>query len=220
MRFTIPMALLLAAAATGAVPKRSFLQQNMSSSWDGPPPEVLIEAERVAQSIFSKAGVELQFVDCRERYCPGDLQGRGMWLHLLPGRSSEMRADALGYAALMGPGDLCESYAGIFYRAVTEAANQMEADVSELLGAALAHEIGHVLLGRSHSLQGVMSPRFTLQHVGQLRRGELRFSKPEAQHLAEELARRRDCFLNAPVSGTRSPVVWVFVATSPLRSFR
>jgi hypothetical protein len=53
----------------------------------------------------------------------------------------------------------------------------MEVDSAVLLGAAMAHEIGHLLFGPSHAYAGVMSPRLGAKEMALAGRGELRFEK-------------------------------------------
>ena len=64
-------------------------------------------------------------------------------------------ADAMGLA-LMIPG---LPHAAISWPAVVRAAGQMEIDPATLLGAVIAHEIGHLLFGPAHAHSGIMSPR-------------------------------------------------------------
>jgi Putative peptidase family len=52
-------------------------------------------------------------------------------------------------------------------------------ETPHLLGAAMAHELGHVL-GLPHATAGVMRERFDLDAMLALRRGELRFTRGEA----------------------------------------
>lgn len=63
--------------------------------------------------------------------------------------------------------------------------------VAELLGYALAHEIGHTLLGTNkHSAGGIMKARFSRRDVEDMARGWLRFTPREARRLRQNLRAR------------------------------
>jgi hypothetical protein len=83
-----------------------------------------------------------------------------------------LAADAAGFAVLI-PDET--GYAAVSWPAVSREANQMEVDPAVLLGAAIAHEIGHLLFGPSHTHSGVMSPRLGPKEMRLASRGELRF---------------------------------------------
>jgi hypothetical protein len=74
---------------------------------------------------------------------------------------------------------------------VDATAKSLEVDVSYILGAALAHEIGHLLLGaRSHVPRGVMCPRLGRQQLKMASRGELLFTPEQAARIRAEVAQR------------------------------
>jgi len=81
-------------------------------------------------------------------------------------------ADAAGFAVLI-PDET--GYAAVSWPAVSRGADQMEVDTAVLLGAVIAHEIGHLLFGPSHTHSGVMSPRLGPKEMRLASRGELRF---------------------------------------------
>jgi hypothetical protein len=80
--------------------------------------------------------------------------------------------DAAGFAVLIPdePG-----YAAVSWPAITRGASQMEVDATVLLGAVIAHELGHLLFGPSHTHTGVMSARLGPKEMQLASRGELRF---------------------------------------------
>jgi hypothetical protein len=140
------------------------------------PEPVLDRAEQTAAGIFARAGIRIEWIDCRAQKC-GALSGP--WIQLI--RQSR---GAAGYAIMAG-GDY--SYAVVRYPVVERAAADLDADVAPLLGATLAHEIGHVLLGKAHARRGVMVPRFGRGHVQQAARGELGFTDEESRRLSRKL---------------------------------
>jgi hypothetical protein len=93
-------------------------------------------------------------------------------LQIVAAEPRGLAADAAGFAVLI-PGAV--GYAAVSWPAVSRGAAQMEVDPAVLLGAAIAHEIGHLLFGPSHTHAGVMSPRLGPKEMELASRGELRF---------------------------------------------
>jgi hypothetical protein len=88
--------------------------------------------------------------------------------------------DAAGFAVLT-PGD--SGYAAISYVAVEQTANSLGADPGDLLGAAIAHEVGHLLLGPAHSQTGIMRAHFGAREMEMVGRGELLFDADQAARI-------------------------------------
>ena len=139
----------------------------------GIPPKTVRQAESIVAFILAKAGVSVSWDG------PGAYQIQ-ITNSPLRGRS----ADAAGFAVLT-PGD--SGYAAISYPAVEQTAGSVGADPGDLLGAAIAHEAGHLLLGPAHSPFGVMRAHFRLREIEMAGRGELLFSADQAARLREKL---------------------------------
>ena len=158
------------------------------------PGKTLLRAERLAAAILGQAGVEVTWLHCDSAPDPcrqQDLTSNEFWLHLLKNSPPALRGDATGFAVLMPRRDGAVSYAGVSYPAVEDVASGLEADVSDVLGATMAHEIGHILLGsKAHSRSGVMSSRLQKAEVRMAGRGELRFTAQQAERIRRELSRR------------------------------
>lgn len=136
----------------------------------GVPAGILAQAERHATYILAKAGVETTWLDCRSFRpegavvhtavaCEQDLSPTDFMLRLLsqPASLREGFSDeTLGFAPLSsktGHGYL----ASVFYLQVRDLAAQDRIDVATVMGCAVAHEIGHLLLGpNAHSPGGIM----------------------------------------------------------------
>jgi hypothetical protein len=148
----------------------------------GIPPKTLRRAEHVAGAIFDHAGVEIIWRACPP--CEEDLAPGERWLHLLTHGPRKVREDALGFAVLTPERDGAANYGGAYWRAVQKAAANLEADEAALLGATMAHELGHVLLrSRAHAGAGVMCPRFQKAEARMAASGELRFIPEEAEKI-------------------------------------
>jgi len=74
---------------------------------------------------------------------------------------------------------------------VEAAAKSLDVEAPYILGATLAHEIGHLLLGaRSHFPSGVMCPHFGRAQLRMAARGELLFTSEQAGRIRAEVVRR------------------------------
>jgi hypothetical protein len=146
----------------------------------GVPTRTLSRAQNVASSIFAASGIELQWTQT-------PIQGRRVRLMVVSHRLKGLPKRAVGYATLTPPGS--ESYAIVSLPVVAEVAQSEEVALEIVLGASLAHEIGHVLLHSSaHSQAGVMSPRFTRRELRLAASGRLLFSTQEAERLRAAIA--------------------------------
>jgi hypothetical protein len=155
----------------------------------GVPEKSMAAAERMAGEILGRSGVEVTWVNCPGppgcRDEPGVNEFR---VQIIAQRPTRIRGDMAGFAVLPPAG---ERYAGIYYSEVTASARTLGADVEPLLGMTLAHEIGHLLLGaKSHTRDGVMSPRFGAEQVRLAGRGELLFTPRQAAQLQAALSIR------------------------------
>jgi hypothetical protein len=82
------------------------------------------------------------------------------------------------------------TYAYVFYGRVEKGAKEVPCTVEQLLGYVMAHEIGHLLLGRGHSPRGLMSAQWDDKALGEAARGWLSFGTDEAAQLQAEVRSR------------------------------
>lgn len=158
-------------------------------------PRTLRQAEQVASGIFARAGVTLSWVDCAEGREP----------QLDPDCRSPIGLDRLGVRIVPRipvveglTEDATLGYTIGDWTAIslewaeTASANGLGA-VSDLLGSAIAHEIGHVLLGpNSHSVSGLMRPRWDTKQLQSAAQHALLFVPERAATIrAEVMARTR-----------------------------
>jgi hypothetical protein len=146
----------------------------------GIPPKTVRHAESVAAFILAQAGVVVSW------------SGRGDYqIQIMNSQLRNRSADAAGFAVLT-PGD--SGYAAIGYRAVEQTADSLEVNPGDLLGAAIAHEAGHLLLGPGHSRTGVMRAHFGVREIEMAARGELLFDADQATKIRMHLTRRGTSF--------------------------
>lgn len=170
----------------------------------------LREAEQVATGIFRKAGVEAQWVDIA--FTSQDMQSHSA-AHL-PYNLSDLQLDILPpvmVQRLRAPANVMGVAPGtepdrrlvyLFYdRVKALAEKEMKARVDgaisvyairvQILGHAIAHEIGHILLNlESHSDTGIMRGDWDLKQLQDACYGYLVFTPPQAEAIRLEIHRR------------------------------
>ena len=158
-------------------------------------PDVLLSrAEEEATAIFRPTGIEAVWVDCPlsgaewDRYpaCQQPMGRADFALRILSAAMTQKapaRGEALGFA-LPCPEDLTGCYAEVFYLRITDWASGAEISAYQLLGHAMAHEIGHLLLGpNSHSRNGIMRAQWNRDDLRVVARASLRFSPEQSERL-------------------------------------
>jgi len=146
-------------------------------------PRTLEEAEQVASGIFARAGVDLLWTDCVEggkpqpyAECDAPMGDEQVGVRILPHIPllKGIRGDGtLGFTV----GDLST----VSLERAEEASANVRGSLSDLLGCAIAHELGHVLLGpHSHSAFGLMQGRWDVNALLAAARHGLFFAPEEA----------------------------------------
>jgi hypothetical protein len=178
-------------------------------------------ARRQAQRIFSRAGIPTRWINCAltpgERTDPGckeEVTPADLVLRIL---SADMAARVrvngrvFGYAVPARDGGF-GTIANVFHHRVAELIAQKRQRVGGrlyssdvVLGHILAHELGHVLLGRnSHSRSGIMAFPWGPKQLAGCLNGALLFSKSEAATIRREAQRRQRASLGVcPTEKTR-----------------
>jgi hypothetical protein len=212
-------------AAAGSLQASSGITIHVSdyAKVDG---ETLKEAEKVAAGIFREVGVEIRWVDIdltlegeREKYASDEVSSLShIQLSIFP-REMAQRSDVPANAMGLAPGSGTDRHLiYVFYNRV-EAASQrqfrarmdkktdMIASKSKILGCAIAHELGHVLLNLEiHSATGIMRGGWDKKDLMDIAFGSLSFTSQQAEVIRAEALRRN--IRQEPVVGDRieSPV--------------
>lgn len=159
-------------------------------------PSELSQAERTAERIFGYAGIQLTWTtgllaaDVDENVpslkwnAASSLQLR-LWPRAMAGKRPSS-SETLGFCLSFENGDAVVLADDVRERAVFGTTN-----FADLLGLAMAHELGHLLLGSpAHSVAGVMRARWTEKGLRDDDRGYLRFTADEAESMRSEVRRR------------------------------
>jgi hypothetical protein len=165
------------------------------------PSGALAGAETEARRILAAAGVDSLWLDCSlvptqfqseaDQDCGGPFGGRILVVRLLPGSTpakAAFRDTVFGFAE----GD---SVASIFFRRITDLAQGVDNEDWEIpliLGAAIAHELGHLLLGsNSHSPTGIMSGQWDRNYLRLAQMGRQLFTPQQSALLQVNVLRRQ-----------------------------
>jgi hypothetical protein len=163
---------------------------------------VLSEARKEATGILNRAGVGLTWLNCAghsadREPCERPRGRADFWFRLTSGRPAWTSRENLGFTELVGE----DGSAGINYPAVltlaeklyghTHGATPIAAFTPGFLGAAIAHEIGHLILGaQAHHPEGVMRAEWGREQFDLTWLGGLNFARDQAKLLQSEVKRR------------------------------
>jgi hypothetical protein len=149
--------------------------------------EALAKAEDRAGTIFRQAGVKLAWVNrSREMREPKNkplsqdtLNQIHYVLRILPHSRAKLKDSALGEALTCAPGEAA-CFANLFYNRVQQRTDIERISLAQVLGHAMAHELGHVLLGsNSHSSRGIMRGSWSAADIELMTKGDLLFTPDE-----------------------------------------
>ena len=175
--------------------------------------KTLKDAERIAAAIFSKAGVESRWIDesdepsppqnrdaDSEDQTPTNLSHIG--LHILsPDMAGRLTLpdNVMGLSPGTGPD---RQFVYVFHKRAKELALRQvtavakeeisrPATLNQILGAIIAHEIGHILLNRSsHTETGIMRGTWDLTNLSDIAYESLFFTSRQAVVIRAEVVRR------------------------------
>ena len=215
MHTVLRAAVILVSVATVAAPRPVLAQDPriLIRMYDvaGAGPEVRAEAMHIAKSIVDDAGVAVWWTDCSrggaDHPCYTVPGVRELVVRIMPvpegGESRSRQAlsirgisgatdQQLGFAAV-GDASRPGILATVYYESVRAVAHASGVVPSQLLGRAIAHEVGHLLLpGRGHSPTGLMRAPWAFEELTENRREDWVFSPIDGRHLRLAAGRRPD----------------------------
>jgi hypothetical protein len=164
----------------------------------GVPPTVRGGAEVEAAYVMSRAGLRTEWVDCSgsspqsglDERCQPLLDSMTLCVRIVSDSSAAAPDDVLGFASLQ---PLEQGvYATVFYSRVAAASAEFGVDAYQVLGCAMAHEIGHLLLGsQSHTATGLMRAQWSREDFRNAAQRSLRFSRRQGVQLQAQVEARR-----------------------------
>ena len=164
----------------------------------GVPQHQLNTARKTAQAIFRHSGIEAEWRECpvgRRQLlattgCADLLKPTEVVVRIIatPLSSKHQTDDGLGFSYVSKVGNT-NVLATVFADAVAKVAARDCVEPGMLLGRALAHEVGHLLLGTTdHSNSGLMRASWTAAQFQ--RRLDWSFSRKERQQMQQALVAR------------------------------
>ena len=168
--------------------------------------KTLNEAETEASRVLQQAGIEtdwrlaaLSAAEADGLAAAPPMQPTTVVLRILDRQRSEkliVRKEALGYGVPC-PVDEPGCMTSILYTRVEALAKQGDASLAQILGHAIAHELGHLLLGsNAHSISGIMQARSRGDVLRQATKGLLLFTTEQAGRMRNEVViRQQRCLL-------------------------
>jgi len=150
----------------------------------------LMRAKKEAVRIFAHSGIDLIWLDCEAgrmewgstNPCQRDREGAEFWLRIVTTRPAATTKDVLGFTELDDTQN--SGSGGVYYPKALEMAKKWRIGVAEVLGAAIAHEVGHLLLGAdAHSAYGVMQAAWSRRQFELIGLSELNFSGDQEKML-------------------------------------
>jgi hypothetical protein len=159
------------------------------------------EAQAIASRIFRRVGIEVRWMDCSlaedgtlaSQECTAPFETNTVILRLVPTSPAtrvQFGRNTLGIAAQAETGT--EASASVFHDRVKQLANVWRVSRVVVLGHAMAHEIGHLLLGTgSHSPSGLMRAHWSRKHLTRAAEGNLLFSSQQSEAIKTEVLKRR-----------------------------
>ncbi len=180
---------LMAAATEGVEGKENRLSVDVRVfNYAQVPNEILAQAESGAAGICRVAGVEIAWINCNlpeDARCARPLDPTHLGVRILPniGAAPGATSRTMGFAV----GNL----ASVSLRRVREDAAEFGVQLDAVLGPALAHEIGHLLLeAERHSPTGIMRAHWQREDYERAPRGAFKFTPKQAQAIQAEVRNR------------------------------
>jgi hypothetical protein len=161
---------------------------------------VMARAEREADRIFGKAGFSAVWLNCfagqsaidTQRFCQKTVAATHVNLRILPAPVlNKFQNSLFGFA-------VHPVLASVYYEYVLRLAktDDAEFELPIILGCAIAHEIGHLLLGPdSHSGTGIMQRNWEREQLRKAMMGTLLFTSEQSKVIRDQAQRR--CFLES-----------------------
>jgi hypothetical protein len=134
-------------------------------------------AQALVSGIYAPAGVHLIWTS----------QDPQLTVVLKPSASAEitLRAeDAMGFTP--GTDEIRGRLAFVLIHRVNRIAEGYAVSPSIVLGVAIAHELGHLLISKEHSASGIMQPYFNQSDFRNAREGRLLFTSEQAEAVRQK----------------------------------
>ena len=152
------------------------------------PTDVLHRAEQEVVRIYRQVGVEVVWDAAMDTAATGDATVCRLFVIIVPpGMADGMAVNPTAMGVAITSSKTRGRLAYIFYNRIENIASGANADVAQVLGHAMAHEIGHLLLPAGHSATGLMRGDWNKDDLGEAVRGRLLFTAGQAMLIRTRL---------------------------------
>lgn len=170
-------------------------------NYSGVSAEELAAARRHAEAIFQRANITISWSDCRTSgrdaadvlpNCRTDLRSDEVILRIMTTRSPGLdRVTSLGFSLVNRENAQGAWLSSVFTNRVAALASQAGIDPALLLGRAIAHEVGHLLIGSTdHARTGLMRAFWSHAELTHGSGAEWVFLEKEARAMRSSLSTR------------------------------
>jgi len=140
--------------------------------------------------VFEHSGIHMIWQNCRGALavgiaCDTELPVTGIVVRILPDGPRSSGDVSLGRSIVAADGG---NYASVFVPAVRAQAAGFGVSFNLMLAYAVAHEVGHCLLGPGHSYAGLMRSGWNRKDAGEISRLSLHLTKKEARKASARLS--------------------------------
>jgi len=147
------------------------------------PAHTLSEAEKQAGEILGNAGVDVEWIDCQlpinTAICTGTAEADRLTLTIVSEDNRRIYGEDVLGRSVVGNSNK-GVYARVFYSHIQAKAERERVNSGALLGLAVAHEFGHLLLGpNAHSPQGIMRANWSHRDIERGIQGQLQFTSQQ-----------------------------------------
>lgn len=167
------------------------------------PDENVSAAEEVASWVFRQAGIELGWSDCTvtrdasgkaSSTCESSVPA-GVLVYFVGSLEAHFESvdrNALGYSIIPGRNEPA-TMAYVSYTRIQKLSVVTSAGVADLLGLAVAHEIGHLMFGSlEHANQGIMRAFWSFRDLQSKSWHDFEFTRDQASRLRSAARARLD----------------------------
>jgi hypothetical protein len=139
----------------------------------------------ISDLVFTHSGIHIVWRYCRgalavmpETHCGGQMEPKEIAMRIQPQTSRSPHDGTMGHSIVTAKGG---SYASVLAPAVRAQAAGFGMPFDVLMGYAVAHEVGHCLLGPGHSHGGLMRGAWNRNDASEMSRRGLHLTKQEAR---------------------------------------
>jgi hypothetical protein len=171
-----------------------------SFNYAGVPAGHLQKAQAQAETILWEAGVTVSWLDCRVAHrepadassrCEQPLGATDLMLRVGSAKNDAAQYVSLGFSLVNVADGTAPYLATVYADLVANVAKGAGVDTRELLGRAMAHEIGHLLLATNqHAATGLMRAAWSRAELRRNNTADWQFLSDEAETMCTAIATR------------------------------